>query len=253
MSWAIRQEVVTEPTPRHVLLVLANYAGADGEDAFPSVDRLAKETGMSARSVQRALRVLEDAGLIAMGNQRIAEAKGFAKNRTPTVYRMVMDLIHPENMGRHSVTSHNSGATNETARGDTDDIQGRHSVTLTIIEPSDNRHAPIIPKPKSKAPSVEIPDWVPSEAWNGFLEMRKKIKKPLTDRGVALALKKLGQLRDEGHDPSAVLDQSVMSNYQGLFPVKGDFRSGAGHRRQTAADLAEQNAIRMMQRMGMDR
>ena len=114
-------------------------------------------------------------------------------------------------------------------------------------------NTPIIPKPKSKAPSVEIPEWVPSEAWNGFLEMRKKIKKPLTERGVALALKKLGQLRDEGHDPSAVLDQSVMSNYQGLFPVKGDFRSGTGHRRQTAADLAEQNAIRMKERMGMNR
>ena len=31
-----------------------------------------------------------------------------------------------------------------------------------------------------------LPEWIPSDAWAGFAEMRKKLKKPLTDAAAKL-------------------------------------------------------------------
>ena len=64
-----------------------------------------------------------------------------------------------------------------------------------------------------------IPDWIPADAWAGYVEMRKKQKKPMTDRAVTLQIGVLTKLRDDGQDIAAVLDQSTMNCWQGLFPV----------------------------------
>lgn len=58
------------------------------------------------------------------------------------------------------------------------------------------------------------------EAWEGYLEMRKKIKKPMTKRAETIAIRKLEKLMFEGHDPNEVLDQSTFNSWQGLFGIK---------------------------------
>lgn len=64
-----------------------------------------------------------------------------------------------------------------------------------------------------------LPDWIPLDAWEGYLEMRKKIRKPMTVRAVSLAIGTLDKLRGEGQSVIAVLDQSTMNSWQGLFAV----------------------------------
>lgn len=66
------------------------------------------------------------------------------------------------------------------------------------------------------------PSWLPADAWKAFVEMRKKIRKPLTEYAAELAIEKLTELRAEGHDPKAVLDQSTLNSWQGLFALKSD-------------------------------
>lgn len=53
-----------DTTARHVLQVLAEHAHPDGSEARPSIMRIQYRTGYDRRTVQRALRRLEDAGLI---------------------------------------------------------------------------------------------------------------------------------------------------------------------------------------------
>jgi hypothetical protein len=66
----------------------------------------------------------------------------------------------------------------------------------------------------------QLPDWLPVEAWEGFVEMRKQIKKPLkTERAISLAINTLDKLRAEGQNVAAVLDQSTMNSWLGLFPI----------------------------------
>lgn len=76
-----------------------------------------------------------------------------------------------------------------------------------------------------------LPDWLPLDAWKSYLEMRKKIRRPPTDRAVELAIAKLAKFRDEGHDPKAVLEQSVMNGWQDLFAP----REGSAQKKRTVA------------------
>lgn len=71
-----------------------------------------------------------------------------------------------------------------------------------------------------KAPAEPLPDWLPLEAWKAFLGMRRQIKKPLTVDAFPLAIRKLEKLRALGNDPRAVLEQSTLNSWQGLFELK---------------------------------
>ena len=59
-----------------------------------------------------------------------------------------------------------------------------------------------------------------------YVAMRKQIKKPLTDRAVELAIKKLNTLSDGDNDKAIkILEQSIMNSWQGLFELKDNVKS----------------------------
>lgn len=64
---------------------------------------------------------------------------------------------------------------------------------------------------------TDLPDWINSEAWTGFVAMRKAIKAPLTPRAIALTVGKLDDMRRRGLDPNASLDQSTEYAWRGVF------------------------------------
>ena len=74
--------------------------------------------------------------------------------------------------------------------------------------------------PKGKSTSLKLPEWVPLDSWQGYLEMRKTIKRPLSPHGQRLAIATLDKLNRDGHSPQAVLDQSTLHSWQGLFAPK---------------------------------
>jgi phage replication O-like protein O len=71
-----------------------------------------------------------------------------------------------------------------------------------------------------------LPEWINEKTWYAFLEMRKRIKKPLTDYGCQVAIKKLQKLKDGGQDPNAILDTSILNSWQGIWPEKGSDKNG---------------------------
>jgi hypothetical protein len=88
----------------------------------------------------------------------------------------------------------------------------------------------------AQAPS--LPDWIPLDAWNGWLEMRRKIRKPATDRAITLAVAQLAKLRDQGHSPEAVLDRSTVNDWTGLFPVPAEGGRGGAQVRLSGGFVA---------------
>lgn len=132
IAWALSQQIVKQQAARHVLLCLANYAGEDGKNAFPSVARLVAETGLSERAVRNNLRELEEMGVLRRGNQAIAAAFIERADRRPVVYDIALE--------RGAVNA----AREET--GCTEEANGVHEKT--------ERGAGGAPDPSSK-PSIE--------------------------------------------------------------------------------------------------
>lgn len=77
---------------------------------------------------------------------------------------------------------------------------------------------------KGAGAPICLPNWLPIDAWEGFVEMRSKIKKPITERARSRAISKLNDLRSKGHDPAEVLDQSTLNCWQDLWPIKSETR-----------------------------
>lgn len=93
---------------------------------------------------------------------------------------------------------------------------------------------------------MNIPSWVPAEAWAGYVEMRKKIKKPMTDRALQLRISDLHMFKEKGFDLVAILDQSTSNNWTDLYePKEKTQQRGAGlpqlgkHGNATAASAKE--------------
>jgi uncharacterized protein YdaU (DUF1376 family) len=79
-------------------------------------------------------------------------------------------------------------------------------------------------KRKAKPPPAEfdLPEWIPKEPWDQFIEMRRERDKTPTVNAMFLLANRLGKLRDEGHAPAVVLDQSTRNNWIDIYPVKED-------------------------------
>lgn len=102
------------------------------------------------------------------------------------------------------------------------DATGNHQTTVADDQAANGETPAPSPAP-SPAPgetTTMLPDWMPMENWRGFVEMRQKMKSPLTPRAVAIVVKKLDTLRAKGADPAQLLDQSVMNGWKGIFPVR---------------------------------
>lgn len=97
-TWAVRQQIVKDPTARHVLLCMANYAGVDGRDVYPSLSTLAMDTGLSVRTLQRKLDHLLELGVIRHGNPAVVAAAIPRADRRPPIYDLDMprgDTVSP--------------------------------------------------------------------------------------------------------------------------------------------------------------
>lgn len=105
--------------------------------------------------------------------------------------------------------------------GDTplDGFNGFPNPSLTSLI-STKENTPKGVQKKSPQPKRNLPEWLPLLEWEAFKQMRLKIKKPMTDHAETLALGKLDRFRANGHDPTEILNQSVMNDYQDLYEPK---------------------------------
>ncbi len=81
-----------------------------------------------------------------------------------------------------------------------------------------HNHKPI--REKATEVAFVVPDWIPKETWDEFLEMRKRIKKPPTDYAKKLLVAKLDKFRSVGQDVKQVLEKSITSSWQDVFEIK---------------------------------
>lgn len=79
---------------------------------------------------------------------------------------------------------------------------------------------------KPKRPSafdallLELPSWLPREAWIEWCQHRRELRKPITETAARKSIRRLDEYRVDGISPSTVIDHSIANGWQGLYPPK---------------------------------
>jgi len=178
-------------------MCLCDFANDDGGNCWPSIATIARKTSKSERTVQGAIKWLADNGFLALHE---VPGKSHRFNLNPRKICAPAESAPPQK-------------TSKTPAESAPYPLGTTSNGLAEAKP-------IRAYRRKGWPS--FPDWLPVEAWNGFIEMRDRQGKMPTPRAVSLLLGKLSDFRAKGHDPGKVLDNSTLSNWLGLFEPKDD-------------------------------
>ena len=111
-----------------------------------------------------------------------------------------------------------------------------------------------VDKAKNKSPGLFVlPDWIPRELWAEFEEMRRKLRKPMTDKARDLIVRDLEKLRGEGYEVVQVIEKSIANSWQGVFPLREEKYYAASNNgiapavaRKHASDDAVDQAIQRL-------
>jgi hypothetical protein len=89
----------------------------------------------------------------------------------------------------------------------------------------------------SELRTIELPDWLPAEAWADWCEHREAKAKdaPWTMATAKASIKRLKKLLDGGQSVEATVEEAVLRGWTGLFPVKDAQQQGGNSSGATAA------------------
>lgn len=206
-----------------VLAYFAERANDDGTMVWASKQTIADEIECSKQAVIKTVKQFVAEGLLIESGHR----------RTQGGYTVVYDIslpvlaALPDAKNEEKESTGFTGENMDRSTGFTPTSQPQikkesTGFTQTVLEPSMNLVAKATMRARELKPNIELPDWIPLDAWQGWLAMRKAKRAPPTARAIELAINELDKLRRDGHDPGAVLDQSTMKNWTGLFPMKDE-------------------------------
>ncbi|WP_454710970.1 helix-turn-helix domain-containing protein [Cupriavidus nantongensis] len=226
IAWALKQKVGRSAT-KHVLTLMANCAAEPALRCYTSVSYLVEATELDRKTVIAAIQKLEEMGLISDAGERTGRTGQIV------VYQLNVNAVIPEG-GEKRNGSKNGTVPKTAAKGTKNGGKESQKRTERVPKTGHGTEGTEEEQKGTKARAgraslcVEIPDWLPGDAWDHWLEHRKAMKAPFTQRAAELSIRVLGRLRSEGHDPVAVIDESILRGWTGLFPLKqGTTSNGA--------------------------
>jgi len=204
------------------LTILRKTYGFGKKSDMIALSQFAEATGIGKPNVVRALRQLSTLNLILVEKGSVI-SYGINKHHE-TWIREKREKIRP------SLPKPVIKIDNDIVKNDNDSVIKIDNASLSetiinVIEidnkplskltPTKERKEKKETTTKEKVNLLEI-----CEAWKAFVEMRKSIKKQMTEYAMRLRVKELFRLYEQGYDPIEVLNQSTASNYQDLYPTK---------------------------------
>lgn len=163
----------------------------------------------------------------------------FALNQTETelkpISKAMFCLIKPQLNA--NITRFENGK-----KGGRPKTETKPNNNLTVTEPKANKNVNanvnenvnVNKNLNENKEGFEIPNFIDLEIWNDFLEMRKLIKKPATERAQKNILKTLGDFYTEGINPNECLNQSITNNWQDIYkPKNKTYENSSKHNPRT--------------------
>lgn len=239
MRWAMAQ-AVAKSSAKFVLVAMADCVNGQGAQmvCWPTVAHLSDLTALDRKTVIEAMQRLRNAGLIrdtgdrkgATGQVIVYELKAPENGTVATPPAPVIQPAHDPEQG--SANSTETGIDPETG------TVPLFPANSPVFPHKESRFSPItVPKTghgTSKEPgrnkegtkkafdagSIVLPEWLDRAHWLRWVADRKQRNKRITEEAAKLQLGKLADYRAEGHEPKDVIEHSIASGYQGLFPPR---------------------------------
>ena len=194
-----------------VLLALYSFRNKNTDLVFPSRESISKRCGIRPSSISKTTSELVELGWL--------KKYGKGGNKKTIKYQVTVPDLS---------TVQESCTVQEIS-------------TITVQESCTQKNTieeyPIIKTPVTP----KIPEWINLETWEEFRKHRKRIKKPMTDYAEKKMFIKLNRLKEEGHDPNQLLDDTIMNGWQGIVtPDKVNSKSRT--RFPTSAERAREDS-----------
>ena len=207
-----------------IMAYCADRANDDGSGIWASKQRIADEIECSRQTVITAIRDLVADGLLSeVGRRKCKNGYTIEYNISLEAMRKLPDA--KIDIDREPVKNW-TGADLDTSSS----LTPRRKATLhkPSSEPSIVVSASALPTSVRAKPDFVLPDWVPADAWAGFLEMRKRKRANPTERAKQLLIGKLEKLTPDHGDAGAILDQSTAGGWTDIYELKGQSNGRTG-------------------------
>ena len=185
---------------------LCSYAFGKDE-AYPTVERIMQELNISENSFRRYRKELEDKGYITVefknikGTNRnvykinnLVEQKKEPQNLTPSKFG-TLPKSTPSKFGTQIIK-------------DSKEYNNKNIINNKEKKEKTERHLTSIYK------SEEF-----KETFNEFIDMRKSIKKPATNKAIEMIIIKLEKVNNE-EQAIKMLERSIINNWQDVYEIK---------------------------------
>jgi hypothetical protein len=242
MSWAMSQPV-DKSSAKFVLVAMANCVNGDGREmlCWPSTQHLADATAQDRKTVLDNMRRLRDAGFIEDTKERKGATGQIAVYRLKTPEIGTVKSVAPTPArAPEPISSSTKSGTVDPAESKAETVpnfpinspgfpyeQSRISLLTvpktghgTSKEPVRNKEGTRKRAAPFDAGSVDLPEWLERDCWQRWVKDRKARNKPITEDAARLQIAKLAGYEREGFPACEVIDHSIASSYQGLFPPK---------------------------------
>ena len=161
-----------------------------------SISKFSKSTGLTPQQVRTALKKLSKSGEVVTKSQQGAKY---------TIIRVCNYEKFQDNK-------------------ETTKCQQSNNKVITKLQQSDNKVITTNKNDKNvKNDKKYYEDDSLNQTFIDYVDMRKRIKAPMTDKAVKLAMNKLEKLSQGNNDKAIkILEQSIMNSWKGLFELKDE-------------------------------
>lgn len=193
-----------------IYAAIYGFTQAEGQWFTGSQQYLADWTNSTTRGVRKALASLEEKGLLLI-----------AKNGKSNKYRAIRPEIEEQSSANE--TEEQSSAKQRNKVPLIEEQSSYNNIDIDIENNLVKKESKQIAK-KSSCYNEILDKMVTEpklkEALIEFIKMRKLSKKPPTDHALELLIKKLYKLSSDPQTQIEIVEQSILNNWQGFFPLK---------------------------------
>ena len=176
------------------------------------------------------------AGTVVTSKKKLAERWGWSNTKVNNFLELLEkdDMVTTKSTTKHTIVTienysdYQDNANEKTYQKHNENISKAHqkhnkSITETYqkhtINNENNENNDNNKKKNTKKKKYHESELL-DKAIGEYVEYRAKIKKPMTDRAVELLIGKLDKLATREEEKIAILNQSIVNGWQGIFPLK---------------------------------